>query len=288
MGEMRRHGERLRALEGRVFVARMGGAVGSFAAMQGKGRAVQAGVAKRLGLADGEIPARATLDHFAEYVSALALMCATLEKIARNLIDLQRTEIAEVAEAFHHGKIGSSTMPQKRNPTRLMNVVGLSKLMRLNAPGALDAMVQTDEGDGAAYNIADLALRQGAVMAISALANLAQAMAELTVDEQAMRDNLARSRGLIMTEAVMMHLAPALGRHHAHDLMYEIAMTAFEKGEPLVDAFRRHPEIVARQGQFDADRLFDPANYLGEAPDCVDDEGRRVRAFIAKDGEGRA
>lgn len=269
MAELRRHVVRLRELECRVFIARMGGAVGTFAAMDGHGRQVQRQVSERLGLKDGGLPSRSAVDHFGEYVCALSLFAATAEKIANNLIFLQRTELGEAGEGFHDGQIGSSTMAQKRNPALLMMIAGLARLLRLRAPGSLDAMVQMDEADGAATNLCDTIVPEAAIMSVSLAMHLDVLFSKLEINVDAMKANLARSRGLIMTEAVMMRLAPHIGRHKAHRLLYDVAMTAFEQGESLADALKRRPDIV---GLFDLDDLLDPKSYLGEAPACVDTE----------------
>ncbi len=87
-------------------------------------------VADILGLADGGVATRAHYDRAAEYVLLLGQLASSIERVARDIVFLQRTEIGEVAEAFHHGKIGSSTMAQKRNPSMALNLIGMATLLR--------------------------------------------------------------------------------------------------------------------------------------------------------------
>jgi 3-carboxy-cis,cis-muconate cycloisomerase len=274
IAELRRHMDRLRALEERVFIVRMGGAAGTYAAMDGHGRAIQARVAKLLGLHDGGLPMRSSADHFAEYVCVLAQFAATSEKIAQNISFLQRTEIGEAFEGHHDGKIGSSTMPQKRNPARGMIVITMARLLRLRAPAALDAMVQMDEADGAISGVCEAVVPEAAIMAVSIAMQLELLFAGLQIDAGAMRENIDKSRGLIMTEAAMMRLAPKMGRDHAHRLLYDVAMAAFEQRQPLLDALKSRHDI---DGVIDIEATGDPSTYLGESADCVDAEVHATR-----------
>ncbi len=270
--EMRRHRERLVSASHGAFIASMGGAVGAFAAMAGRGREVQALVAQRLGLESNELPVRCAYDHTAAYVSALAMMGSTVEKIAGEVFTLQRSEIAEVEEGFHRGKVGSSTMAQKRNPGLVMNLTGLSRLLRSRVPIALEAIVRHDEGDGASNNICDVTLPETVICAVSLAHGLARLAEGLVVDPAAMSRNLGRSGGLIVSEAVMMALAPHIGRHHAHKVLYDVAQDTAEGGGSFATRLRDHSLVQPLLDRLDIDVLLDPARYVGEAPDCVDDE----------------
>jgi adenylosuccinate lyase len=254
------------------FLASTGGGVGAFAAMAGKGRHVQALVAQRLGLDSNELPVRSAYDVQAAYVCALALMGSTIEKIASEVFTLQRTEIAEVAEGFHRGKVGSSTMAQKRNPVLVMNLEGLARLLRSRVPVMLEAMVRREEGDGASSNVGDVTLPETVICAISLAHGLTRLIEGLAVDRAAMACNLERSSGLIVSEAVMMALAPLIGRHHAHQVLYDVAQDTAEGGGSFATRLRDHPLVQPLLTKLDIDALLDPTFYLGEAPDCVDDE----------------
>lgn len=275
-GEMRRHRDRLQFAARGAFVASMGGAVGAFAAMGGKGRQLQTLVAIRLGLEANDLPMRSVYDRQASYISALGLMGSTVEKIAGEVFTLQRTEIAEVAEGFHRGKIGSSTMAQKRNPGLSMNLSGLSRLLRSRIPLVLEAMVRHDEGDGTANNICEVTLPEAMCCAVSLASGLASLAEGLAVDTRAMADNLERSKGLIVSEAVMMSLATHIGRHHAHQVLYDVAQDTADGGGSFADRLRAHPLVQPLTDRLDIAALLDPARYLGEAGACVDDELSRA------------
>ena len=126
---------------------------------------------------------------------------------------MQRTEIGEAEEASHLGKIGSSTMAQKRNPSIAVNLIGMARMARSRVPLALESMVRSDEGDAAAANVTDALLPEAAILAVSLAEKLAQLMDGLVVHPEIMRRNLDLSGGSIMSEAVMMRLAERIGRH---------------------------------------------------------------------------
>jgi len=271
-GEMRRQGERIRFAARGAFVVSMGGAVGAFAAMDGQGRKVQAGVAQRLGLEVNDLPQRSIYDRQGAYISALGLLAATVEKIAAEVFTLQRTEFGEVAEGFHRGKVGSSTMAQKRNPGLVMNLVGLARLLRSRIPLVLEAMVRHDEGDGTANNICETTLPEAVCCAVSLAQGLATLADGLAVDTAAMERNLKLSGGMIASEAVMMALARHIGRHHAHQVLYDVAQDTAEGGGEFVERLRNHALVKRLSIELDLDALVNPVNYLGEASACVDQE----------------
>ena len=253
-----------------AFVASMGGAVGTFAAMNGRGRAVQERVAALLGLGSNSVPSRASSDGFAAYASALAPLAATIEKIANEVVFLQRTEIAEVEERFDMGKIGSSTMAQKRNPARAQNLIGLAKMLRSRVPLVVEAMVRANEGDAAASNAGDTALAEIAILGASLVEGCARLVEGLTVDTAAMQRNLDASGGLILSEAIMMELAPLIGRHKAHDLLYDVAMERVRTGRPFVELLSKHKLLAPHVAKLDLQRLLDPRAYLGDAISMAD------------------
>lgn len=273
LAELGRNRARLDARIGPSFVACLGGAIGTFAAMNGKGRAVEARMAEILGLEAAGLPMRASFDRAADYIAALGLFAGSAEKLAEDIVFMQRSEIGEVEEAFHMGKVGSSTMAQKRNPSTALLLVSLCRLMRAKVPLALESQVRKDEGDSSATNVMDVALPDIAILAASIAETLARLVDGLVVHTDAMARNLALSNGLIVSEAVMMRLSDALGRHHAHHLLYEAAQRTVSEGVPFLQAIREHPALQGTT--LDAMALdLDPTRYCGDAAELARDWAR--------------
>ena len=147
VAEIDRHLERLAQLAPRVFRGQLAGAVGTLASIGDKGLGFQALFCADLGLAVPEIAWHTARDGVAEVVCVYALVGGTLAKIANEVIDLQKTEVAEVEEPFHRGKIGSSTMPHKRNPSACEHVVALGRLLHAQVGAALQSVVSAHERD---------------------------------------------------------------------------------------------------------------------------------------------
>jgi 3-carboxy-cis,cis-muconate cycloisomerase len=145
--EIGRHITRMREVESRLFVAIVGGAAGTFASLGDRAPEMQAGIAKRLGLAPMSVPARSIVDHFAEFVCILGLLGATCGKIAREIYTLMKTEYGELEEPVPAGTVGSSTMPHKRNPQLCQDILSISAEIRALVPLALEAVQSEHEAD---------------------------------------------------------------------------------------------------------------------------------------------
>jgi 3-carboxy-cis,cis-muconate cycloisomerase len=189
-----------------------GGAAGTFASLGPDGPRVQDAVAARLSLAPMAVPSRAIADSFAEYVCLLGLLGATGTRIALEVYQLMKTELAEAAEPAPPGTIGSSTMPHKRNPQLSDDCITIGAQLRALVPLALEGMLHDHEVDGAHSAMIEDARQQACELAGDLLAWLEVIVAGLEVDPARMRANLALSGGLISSEAVMLGLGPAIDR----------------------------------------------------------------------------
>ncbi|MES2944811.1 MAG: adenylosuccinate lyase family protein, partial [Pseudomonadota bacterium] len=247
------------------FVASLGGAIGTFAAMGSVGRQVENRMADQLGLQAAGLPMRSSYDRVSDYISALGLLAGTAQKIAQDVVFMQRTEISEVAEAFHMGKVGSSTMAQKRNPSTALLLVSLARMLRTRLPAALETMVRMDEGDSSATNVADALLPDIAIIATSITETLSTLAQGLVVYPETMRRNLDLSNGLIASEAVMMRLTKLMGRHEAHKLLYEAAQRAQSEGLPFMTTIARHPLFEKHELPADLAEALVASNYVGES-----------------------
>jgi 3-carboxy-cis,cis-muconate cycloisomerase len=264
------HRERLGQLRPRVERVQLGGAVGTLAALGANGLAVQAAFAEELGLAVPLAPWHVARDGVAEAVSWLGLLCGSLAKIATDVILLTQTEVAEVAEPHAEGRGASSTMPQKRNPIAAEYILAAARGVQALVPLMQGAMADDHERGTGPWQAEALALPQSFVLTHGALQH-ARAVAEgLQVDVARMRHNLDASSGLIMSEAVMMGLAPVLGRATAHHVVQQACDRALNERISLAaalagDARARNELTPAR-----IDALVDPVRYLGAAQQIVE------------------
>ena len=265
-----RHAERLAQLKPRVLVGEFAGAAGTLASLGDKGFAVQQALCEELGLGVPVATWHVARDGFAEVVNFLGLVTGSLGKIALDIMLMASTEFAEVYEPFVKGRGASSTMPQKRNPISSELMLASCKAVRQHAGLMLDAMVQDFERATGPWHAEWMAIPESFVLTAGALHQAKFALGGLIVDEKRMADNLDISRGLIVAEAVMMGLAPQLGRQDAHDVVYDACRLANEKGISLADALSADERVSERIDRATIERLTAPKNYLGLAPDMVD------------------
>jgi 3-carboxy-cis,cis-muconate cycloisomerase len=231
---------------------------------------VRAAYARALGLTEPDITWHVARDGLVEMVQTSAVICGALGKIGYDVMILMATEIGEVFEQFSSHRGASSTMPQKRNPISSEVLLANAKMSRDAASLMLDSMVQDLERATGPWHCEWLALPQVCLLTAGSLAQAQFMLSGLIVDQAAMKRNLDSTRGLIVAEAVMMGLAPALGRQHAHDEVYAACREAFTRGEPLLDALLRRPAIASALPRDQLAALCEPSNYLGTAGAMVD------------------
>lgn len=268
--EMKRNIERMKGCWGRLFVGQLSGAVGTMAFLGMKGLDVQKKVMDRLGLGTPEIAWHASRDNFAEVMSNLGILAGTIGKIGNEIVCLQRTECAELEESQPEGRVGSSTMPHKRNPMMSSNMVSLSRLIRNNVPLALDAMVVENERDMRAWQTEWEFISETCVMTGALLSVAIEVVSRLTVKHENIRRNLEMTKGFILSEAVMARLSETLGRQKAHDLLHHVCMDGIGKGVTFEEALKAHSTLEGVMDMDELKTLLDPANYVGLSSWFVD------------------
>ena len=264
------HVERLDQLRPRLERVSFGGAAGTLASLGDQGIAVMEGLASELGLGASPAPWHVCRDSLAETMSLLGLICGSLAKLATDTTLLAQTEVGEMAEPYVAGRGASSTMPQKRNPIASEYVLAAARAVQALVPVMQGAMAQDHERATGPWQAEMLALPQGFVLTHGALLH-ASAIAEgMVVDAARMRRNLDLTGGLIVAEAVMMGLAPHLGRGEAHHVVKHACDVALRESIPLMDALARDPAVATRLDRAAIARLTDPALYLGSTDTFID------------------
>ena len=275
--EMLRHVERLQQAAPRIFVAMLGGGAGTFASLGKNGPPVQAGIGRHLGFGTMTVPSRALGDHLAENLCLLGLLSATCGKIGREIYTLMKTEFGEVEEPVPPGTVGSSTMPQKRNPKLCQDIIALAADVRMQVPLALEAMQTEHEADRTTSLMMDAAESRAAIATGDMLGRLGEVLRGLKLDPARMRANLNLGGGLIMAEAIMLELGATLGRQHAHDIVYDAAQATVVEGRPFSDLLAADTRVTAHLDRGAIDKLLDPIAYTGLCAEMAREGAARAR-----------
>ena len=269
--EIRRQKIRMREAETRIMTGNITGAVGSMASFGQRGREMQRRTLDALGLATPAICWHSSRDRVVELAHVMTQIAATLAKIAREFYILQQVEFGEVAEPHHHGKVGSSTMPHKRNPATLELAIGLERLVRAQQVAIMDAVHQENERFTAMLRIELAAVPEMIIYTGSLLAKMRFVLEGLEVYPSRMRANLELLGGLLLSERVMLDLGEMIGKQTAHEVVHDIAMTAYETGKPFRQALLDDERVNGHLDAARIDALLDPAGYVGSCEALVDD-----------------
>ena len=265
--EVARHRRRLAELSPRLVVGKLSGAVGTGAGFGPQAAAVESKVMKALGLVADEAPTQIVgRDRIAEFTNFLALVAGTAERLATEVRNLQRTEIAEVAEPFDESRqVGSSTMAQKRNPMLSENVTSLARLVRAFALPPLENMVQWHERDLANSANERIVLPHAVVLTDDVLTKLITVFEGLAVNTARMAELLRAAGGAAMTENLLLALtAKGLARSEAHELLRRVTRGA-ASGPGLAERAKADPSVSRLLSNGEIDQLLDPESYVKAA-----------------------
>jgi adenylosuccinate lyase len=225
--ENRRNLERFGQAAGQMAVGKISGAVGNASHL---GPDVEEAICRRLGLDVAPVTSQVIQrDRHAQYLSALAILTATLEKIALEIRHLQRTEVRELEEPFGEGQRGSSAMPHKRNPVSSEQVCGLARVVRANAGAAFENIALWHERDISHSSVERVILPDSTILADYLLARMTDIVSGMRVFPERMRKNLDATGGLVFSGQLLLDLIEAgAPREDAYKWVQEHAMAAWE------------------------------------------------------------
>ena len=236
---------------------------------------------KRLGLRLADINWQPARDRFAEYVSVLGIVAGTLGKIANEIVTLEHTEIGELYEPFSEGKLGSSTMPHKRNPSTCEAVVANSRAIRYNVAFMLECMIIEHERDGSAWRGEWKAVPESCLMIGGMLSMMKYVLQGLEVGTDDMRRNLDRLGGFLLSERAMFVLSAKVGKQTAHELVYEAAMHGIENGITFERSLMENQKVREALTSDELRAALDPLQYLGHAEAIVERVLKEQEGWLA-------
>ena len=283
LDELRRQLIRLDEASPRISVGKFLGAVGTGAAQGENARELQRLIMTHLGLG---VPLATTQvvgrDRYIEYVSWLANIAATCEKILQEVRNLQRSEIQEAGEGFDIKKqVGSSTMAHKKNPIKSENASGLARIVRSMIIPTYENALLWHERDLANSSSERFTLSHGSALCEDVIAKTRDVLTNMWVDADRCMENILAQRGLVMAEKVMIELVEhGIARDEAHEILRSASFEAVDKKIELIDVCSRTPEISAAFSIEELEAMFDPANHLGDSGEIVDECVKLAREAI--------
>ncbi|DAC32103.1 MAG TPA: adenylosuccinate lyase [Candidatus Poseidoniaceae archaeon] len=283
LDELRRQLVRLDEAAPRIAVGKFLGAVGTGAAQGENARELQRLIMTHLGLG---VPLATTQvvgrDRYIEYVSWLANVAASCEKILQEIRNLQRSEIQEAGEGFDIKKqVGSSTMAHKKNPIKSENASGLARIVRSMIIPTYENALLWHERDLANSSSERFTLSHGSALCEDVIKKTRQVLSNMWVDADRCLENIKSQRGLVMAEKVMIELVEhGIPRDEAHEILRSASFEAVDKKIELIDVCSRTPEIAAAFSADELEAMFDPMNHIGVSGEIVDEAVELARLAI--------
>ena len=282
--EMEKHVERIEEIKKRILICKTLGVVGTGSLMGAKAIEVQKRVAKRLNLFPAEVTTQIIpRERYAEYVFQLALTGSTLEKIAIEIRNLQRTEIAEVAEHFKEGQMGSSAVPVKRNPIKSERVSSLSKLLRSQMSASFENIPLWHERDLSNSANERFTIPMCSILLDEMLETMLRIIDRLRVNVEKIEQNLYVTKGQIFAEFVLEALIKkGVPRFVAYRDVQRVAFEAHDKDMDYSDAIKADESISSKLTESEIDKIFTPKSHLGAAPQIITNVHNSVNRVCKK------
>lgn len=259
--EMRRNLERMKRAKEAISVGKISGAVGTFSNIPVE---IEEKVCKRLGLKPEPVATQVVQrDRHAEYLLTLAIIAATIEKIAIEIRHLQRTEVLEAEEPFEAGQKGSSAMPHKRNPVGCENLSGLARVVRANALASLENIALWHERDISHSSVERIIIPDSSILIDYMLNRLTGILKNLQVYPERMKENMQRSYGLFNSQRVMLALTEkGLTREEAYLIVQRNAMKSWKERKDFKALLLKDRDVKRYLTPKEIERLFDLGNYF--------------------------
>lgn len=280
--EFARHTERLRQCEPRVFQALLGGAAGTVASFGDEGLDVQARLAAHLDMPAMQVPARSIMDHLVEHVMLLGLLAATCGKFGYEIYTGMKQEFGEVEEPISPGTVGSSTMPQKRNPHLSQDVMAYAAQIRTMVPLAMESVMTEHEANRQTSLMMRYAEREVCTLMGDTLERVRLLAEGLVLKPERMRANLDLTDGLIMAEPMMLALGEYVGRQEAHDIVYDAAQGAAVGDKTFIELLSADKRVTGHLSTRQIEKLLDPTAYTGLCAKMAAEQADRARKLAAK------
>jgi 3-carboxy-cis,cis-muconate cycloisomerase len=280
-----RHRERLVELRRRFSVLQLGGAAGTLLALGPEALELCERLARRLGLGVSELPWHAQRDTIAELGAWLALLTGSLGKLAQDVILLCQSEVAELSEAPHGQRGGSSSMPQKNNPMRSEQILAAARSVAAQLTALMGALVQEHERGTHGWQVEWLCLSPMLSLAAGACRNALEIARDLVVDADRMRANVMSGQGLVLAEPAVGALSDpmantGLSRSAARAWVAASAARALQQGRPLVELLEEAIAPAHPQSRVNWAALGRPENHLGQADALIDRALARIDAML--------
>lgn len=288
LDELGRQLQRWREAKDRILVVGIVGAVGTMASWGDAGFALQKRAAELLGLGAPISPWAASRDRIAETATLCALTSGTASRIAKEVYNLAKTEVREIEEPFTLGKVGSSTMPHKRNPVHTEWSIVLDRIIRADAGVVLEAMGIENERDATHWKAEWVVVPEIFSMLSGSLAHLDATLSGLWVHPERMEKNTRMLKGLLLSERAMFVLAEKMPLPEAHEMVYQASVRAFDNDTALVDELMAEQGVAGICSRAEIMVALDPKGYVGVAGEIADHVGAHLDALLEASGHAAA
>jgi len=277
--EVVRHIDRLEEAKPRICVGKMSGAVGTMASFGNKGFQIQKRVLEIMKVYEPIITTQIVpRDGLAEFITLAAMISSTLDKIANEIRNLQRSEIGELEEPFKEdSQVGSSTMPHKRNPIKCEKVCGLARIVRSMALAALENIVLEHERDLTNSSCERVMIPEVCLLLDEQLKTMVNVLKGLKVYPENIKRNLESQKDLIMSEAIMIAMvSKGADRQWAHEVIRRCSIEAWKNNKRLREVLVENPDVRRYLTVEEIEKFMMPENYIGTAKEQVE----RVVAYV--------